>query len=441
MTTTPTTTTTTPPSTPILYGPLNVEYLNESWCELHYKSGCSSTGSISHLNHSVNPEILEKLLQEAQKDSSQRQSPISLLPLLAPPQQTSSPPPLQPHTSHSDSNLIRDKEAVSEAANKSKSTTDTTATTTTAEIIKKCDSVASNAPSSIVNVSSSKSSALGFTDLNYYDDDDVDLEYVEDDEEDDDDDDNDTNILDENGEMSSYGTTVRSRAKFEGGKKVNSSNVTTTNSSSSKRLKRDDEVACLLGASSSTPCPNCAKQKKQIDMLMERQLANEKELIRMRNEYEVRLLNKSLELGSSSGSGKNMITRSSSSTISSTSGSNTPTTHITTTNKVVTAATAAFEPVNPNDWSKYFASRPQIQPPKEWNFVHPNSSKSKYANFEYVKPTMMIEPVKTSTSSKVLSRDLGKLIFTHMASIILGATLMFLVMKRHFNCKNSIYFI
>lgn len=28
MTTTPTTTTTTPPSTPILYGPLNVEYLN-----------------------------------------------------------------------------------------------------------------------------------------------------------------------------------------------------------------------------------------------------------------------------------------------------------------------------------------------------------------------------------------------------------------------------
>jgi hypothetical protein len=180
----------------------------ESWCELHYKSGCSSTGSISHLNHSVNPEILEKLLQEAQKDSSQRQSPISLLPLLAPPQQTSSPPPLQPHTSHSDSNLIRDKEALSEAANKSKSTTDTTASTTTTEIIKKCDSVASNAPSSIVNVSSSKSSALGFTDLNYDDDDDVDLEYVEDDE-DDDDDDNDTNILDENGEMSSYGTTVR----------------------------------------------------------------------------------------------------------------------------------------------------------------------------------------------------------------------------------------
>lgn len=28
MTTTPTETTTTPPSTPILYGPLNVEYLN-----------------------------------------------------------------------------------------------------------------------------------------------------------------------------------------------------------------------------------------------------------------------------------------------------------------------------------------------------------------------------------------------------------------------------
>lgn len=47
---------------------------------------------------------------------------------------------------------------------------------------------------------------------------------------------------------------------------------------------------------------------------------------------------------------------------------------------------------------------------------------------------MMIEPVKTSTSSKVLSRDLGKLIFTHMASIILGATLydisLFLIVKK-----------
>ncbi len=44
-------------------------YFIESWCELQYKSGCSSSGSISHLHHSVNPEVLEKLLQEAQKDS------------------------------------------------------------------------------------------------------------------------------------------------------------------------------------------------------------------------------------------------------------------------------------------------------------------------------------------------------------------------------------
>ena len=40
----------------------------ESWCELQYRSGCSSTGSISHLHHTVNPEVLEKLLQEAQKE-------------------------------------------------------------------------------------------------------------------------------------------------------------------------------------------------------------------------------------------------------------------------------------------------------------------------------------------------------------------------------------
>lgn len=65
MATTPITTTTTPPSTPVI---INLDYLNDSWCELQYKSSCSSTGSISHINHSVNPEILEKLLQEAIKE-------------------------------------------------------------------------------------------------------------------------------------------------------------------------------------------------------------------------------------------------------------------------------------------------------------------------------------------------------------------------------------
>lgn len=58
----------TPPSTPTLHHTVNYEHLNESWCDIQYKSGCSSSGSISHLHHTVNPEILEKLLQEAQRE-------------------------------------------------------------------------------------------------------------------------------------------------------------------------------------------------------------------------------------------------------------------------------------------------------------------------------------------------------------------------------------
>ena len=53
----------------------NFCYNVESWCELKYKSGCSSTGSITHLHHSVNPEVLEKLLQEAQRETSKCSSP------------------------------------------------------------------------------------------------------------------------------------------------------------------------------------------------------------------------------------------------------------------------------------------------------------------------------------------------------------------------------
>ena len=51
----------------------------ESWCELQYRSGCSSTGSISHLHHTVNPEVLEKLLQEAQKEVAQQSAVAALL--------------------------------------------------------------------------------------------------------------------------------------------------------------------------------------------------------------------------------------------------------------------------------------------------------------------------------------------------------------------------
>jgi hypothetical protein len=60
MATTPNETTTTPPSTPVIFAPVNWDNLGDSWCDIKFKSGCSSTGSISHINHTVNPEILEK---------------------------------------------------------------------------------------------------------------------------------------------------------------------------------------------------------------------------------------------------------------------------------------------------------------------------------------------------------------------------------------------
>lgn len=435
MTTTPTTTTTTPPSTPILYGPLNIEYLNESWCELQYKSGCSSTGSISHLNHSVNPEILEKLLQEAQKDaSSQRQSP-TLLP---------APQPIRVDVATNPSVISADSQKSTEMTSSSTkpsnrkqlSSSKMSKSATTEAIPSKSDiAVAGAAEAAAVPIKTSvsaredrvKMSAFGELDYDY--DDDVDLEYVEDDNDDDDDD---TNVIDENGDMNSYGTV---RSKIAGGCMPKSS----------------------CDPSASTPCPNCLKQKKQIDLLIERQVKNEKELIRMRNEYEVKLLNKSLELsthpsqtitGSSSSSSSssarpvvasshsdfNICVSSSRSVTSSSSGANTPGTPL-------THQTSTSADPNAREWMKYFASRPQTQPPKEWNFVHPNSSKSKYANFEPSKPSTAAI-METTMSSKLLSREsIGKLIFTHMASFIVGATLMFLVLKRHLNFKNSVYFI
>lgn len=117
---------------------------------------------------------------------------------------------------------------------------------------------------------------------------------------------------------------------------------------------------CVVPQSASTPCPNCLKQKKQIDLLIERQLKNEKELIRMRNEYEVKLLNKSLELSSSKTATSSSKTSESNSNIArsaitstSSSGANTPAAPIQT-------------PLDNRaaDWVRYFASRPQTQPPK-----------------------------------------------------------------------------
>ena len=56
---------------------------------------------------------------------------------------------------------------------------------------------------------------------------------------------------------------------------------------------------------------------------------------------------------------------------------------------------------------------------REWNFVHPNSANSKYNNIR-----KMDTDTNTSFLTKIVSREnISKLIFTHMASFIVGATL------------------
>lgn len=66
MTTTPTAV--TPPSTPTINPFFNTDRINDSWCDINFRSGCSSAGSSHPLNQSINPEILHKLLQDAQRD-------------------------------------------------------------------------------------------------------------------------------------------------------------------------------------------------------------------------------------------------------------------------------------------------------------------------------------------------------------------------------------
>jgi len=59
---------------------------------------------------------------------------------------------------------------------------------------------------------------------------------------------------------------------------------------------------------------------------------------------------------------------------------------------------------------------------REWNFVHPNSSKSKLRKTMESTDEMM---TISNGNNKLLSREnIGKLIFTHMASFIVGATLL-----------------
>lgn len=74
---------------------------------------------------------------------------------------------------------------------------------------------------------------------------------------------------------------------------------------------------------------------------------------------------------------------------------------------------------------------------REWNFVHPNSAQSK--NIRKMDAAAAEDDKKGVLAKYVNSDNIGKLLFTHMASFIVGATLMFLVIRRHLNIRNSIY--
>lgn len=382
MATTPTTTTTTPPSTPII---LNIDYLNESWCDIQFKSSCSSTGSISHLNHTVNPEVLEKLLQEAQKEASFHSS--------TPPLPSNNDPLVNMFTEMlSSPSSISPSSCCQRIANVKALNVNSTS----ALAIASQGQQAGSASCSLKTLKLSDMVRLSEQDLDQ--DDDVDLEYTEED---------DTTSLTNNLIETNH---------------VNTLNEIESNKCSSSNGRMTDQ------------CKHCLDHKKQIDLLMEKQLCSEKQMIKLRKEYEDKILmNKSLNLTSSSCSSSASITPPSlnpaglnKQLVNNSNNNNT---------NVKSENSTTSENNSNNDWMKYWSSRPQINPPKEWNFVHPNSSKSKFNK-------LMINNDDISSHSKLISKEsIGKLIFTHMASFILGATLMFLLVRKHLNIRSSIFFI
>jgi hypothetical protein len=359
MATTPTDITTTPPSTPVIHGPLNIDYLNESWCELQYKSGCSSTGSISHLNHSVNPEVLEKLLQEAQKESAAYAAaqastststsdplPSTMLsPLLSSPSPKSS---LIAEILSSPSSLSMSSMATVKTPMSSSSSTEITVKSgsgsrnTLSSYLPVSDStvlISSNLTSSGGPVVSAKQAAINNIKMcaDYInsddcggDDDDVDLEYVDEEEEEEEEE---------------------------------------------EKLKSNVEIREKLVEEQIPQCVDCVKHKKQIDSLVERQLYHEKQLIKLRKEYEEKiLLSKSLVISSSSSSSSTPIYSGgeSSSLMNSLCKNPNETSKYTSysppslVSNVNTNSNNSNDTktTNTNDWTNYWSSRPQAQPPK-----------------------------------------------------------------------------
>lgn len=348
----------TPPSTPTIHCPVN--YLNESWCDIQYKSGCSSTGSISHLHHTVNPEILEKLLYEAQREAN---SPTHLQKGLLP-----------DLTNSSDSCMIESVHNQLDTSTPMLVTFETGGSGALSPIISK-------APTSPIIKST------------------------------------------------------------------------------------EDYIAKSLTLAVLSDCTQCTSQKQQIARLLELQQNTEKQLNALRKEYENQCLSKSPDF----------MNQSSRSSISSSSISedqdhetikkSSPIEQMFPSLKRQNSSTATLvqlsahnaninsyasgifinntNPMNSNsetaaDWTKYWSSRPQKQPPKEWNFVHPNIAKSKLNNMPKIDSDESVEE-KPVIAKYINCDSVSKILFTHMASFIVGATLMFLVLRRHFNMRSSIF--
>lgn len=335
----------TPPSTPTIHCPVNYgNNLNESWCDIQYKSGCSSSGSISHLHHTVNPEVLEKLLYEAQRES-------------ASPTHVKLPEPSNRLEQSSNECLV--------------------------DSIHKLD------------------------------------------------------------------TSTPMLVTFEAGTCDSPINPTSPISKIPSPLTQS--LATVL--SPVVDCSQCHFQKQQIARLLERQSDTERQLTLLRKEYEEKCLSKtpdamsqSIDSSISTSSLNEQQDRKRSqveSLVSSLKRQNSSTatlvslTHNQGTNCYASGIFNHNAGPEAADWTKYWASRPQTQPPKEWNFVHPNSAKSKLNKMQNMDSTA---DNSNSIIAKYVSCDsIGKLLFTHMASFIVGATLMFLVIRRHLNLRSSIF--
>jgi len=60
---------------------------------------------------------------------------------------------------------------------------------------------------------------------------------------------------------------------------------------------------------------------------------------------------------------------------------------------------------------------------REWNFVHPNSANSKLNLIKNSEPAEKPDESKSVIAKYINADSISKILFTHMASFIVGATL------------------